>query len=92
VKILNNNHDYKTYTISNKDIKVELSHIGAIIKSILFQHNDQEIDVVLGFDKEQDYIRNSPCIQVYTANGLDNVRGKNNMVYNKHAGEFRNTI
>lgn len=28
----------------------------------------------------------SPCIQLYTGNGLENLQGKHGMTYNKHAG------
>ncbi|TDM48514.1 galactose mutarotase [Macrococcoides goetzii] len=53
-----NNQEYKIYTISNNNITVELINLGAIMKKLLIHHNNQEIDVVLGFDKEQDYPEN----------------------------------
>ncbi|WP_188019776.1 aldose epimerase family protein [Macrococcoides canis] len=55
---MDNNQEYNVYTIFNKDIKVELTNLGAIMKKILIRHNNQDIDVVLGFDKAQDYIEN----------------------------------
>lgn len=53
-----NNKEYKTYTISSNNITIELTNLGAIMKRIMVSHNDQEIDVVLGFDNEQDYLEN----------------------------------
>lgn len=53
-----NNQECKTYTISNNNITVELINLGAIMKKVLIYHNNQEIDVVLGFDKEQYYLEN----------------------------------
>ena len=35
---------------------------------------------------QMDVYTNSPCIQLYTGNGLGDVHGKNGTVYNKHAG------
>lgn len=35
---------------------------------------------------QMDVYTNSPCIQLYIGNGLDNVHGKKGTVYNKHAG------
>ncbi|QIH77581.1 galactose-1-epimerase [Macrococcoides canis] len=55
---MDNNEEYKTYTIFSKDIKVELTNLGAIMKKILISHNNQDIDVVLGFDEVQAYIEN----------------------------------
>lgn len=55
---LNKHQEYKTYTITNHNIKVELSNLGAIIKKIMVPHNDQEIDIVLGFDNEKQYLEN----------------------------------
>lgn len=53
-----NNQGYKTYTISNNQITIELTNLGAIMKRILVPHNKKEIDIVLGFDKEQNYFEN----------------------------------
>jgi len=53
-----NNKEYKTYTISSNNITIELTNLGAIMKRILVQHNNQELDIVLGFDNEQDYLEN----------------------------------
>ncbi|TDM41557.1 galactose mutarotase [Macrococcoides goetzii] len=53
-----NNQEYQTYTITNHNIKVELSNLGAIIKRIMVLHNEQEIDIVLGFDNEKQYYEN----------------------------------
>lgn len=58
MNLLDNNQEYNVYTIFNKDIKVELTNLGAIMKKILIRHNNQDIDVVLGFDEAQDYIEN----------------------------------
>lgn len=58
MNILNKHQEYKTYTITNHNIKVELTNLGAIIKRIMVPHNDQEIDIVLGFDNEKQYIEN----------------------------------
>nr|WP_157742213.1 aldose epimerase family protein [Macrococcus sp. IME1552] len=35
---------------------------------------------------QMDVYTNSPCLQLYTSNGLDNVQGKHGVTYNKHAG------
>lgn len=59
MNILNKHQEYKTYTITNHNIKVELTNLGAIIKRIMVPHNDQEIDIVLGFDDEKQYIENN---------------------------------
>lgn len=53
-----NNKEYKIYTISSNNITIELTNLGAIMKRILVQHNNQELDIVLGFDNEQDYLEN----------------------------------
>lgn len=53
-----NNKEYKTYTISSNNITIELTNLGAIMKRILVQHNNQELDIVLGFDNERDYLEN----------------------------------
>ncbi|WP_158554294.1 aldose epimerase family protein [Macrococcoides goetzii] len=46
------------YTLSNNNITIELTNLGAIIKRIMVPHNDQEIDIVLGFDNEKQYLEN----------------------------------
>ncbi|MBQ5153014.1 galactose mutarotase [Macrococcus caseolyticus] len=58
MNILNKHQEFKTYKITNKDITIELTNLGAIMKRILVQHNNQELDIVLGFDNEQDYLEN----------------------------------
>jgi len=58
VNILNKHQEFKTYTISSNNITIELTNLGAIMKRILVQHNNQELDIVLGFDNEQDYLEN----------------------------------
>lgn len=58
MNILNKHQEFKTYKITNKDITIELTNLGAIIKRIMILHYDQEIDVVLGFDNEKDYLEN----------------------------------
>ncbi|QNR07172.1 aldose epimerase family protein [Macrococcoides canis] len=55
---MSNNQEYQTYTISNKNITIELTNLGAIMKKLLIHRKDQNIEVVLGFDKEQDYFEN----------------------------------
>ncbi|MHA6725125.1 aldose epimerase family protein [Macrococcoides caseolyticum] len=55
---MNKHQEFKTYKITNKDITIELTNLGAIMKRILVQHNNQELDIVLGFDNEQDYLEN----------------------------------
>lgn len=58
MNILNKQQEFKTYKITNNDITIELTNLGAIIKRIMVPYNDQEIDIVLGFDNEQDYLEN----------------------------------
>lgn len=58
MNILNKHQEFKTYTISSNNITIELTNLGAIMKRILVQHNNQELDIVLGFDNEQDYLEN----------------------------------
>lgn len=58
MNILNKQQEFKTYKITNNDITIELTNLGAIIKRIMVPHNNQEIDIVLGFDNEQDYLEN----------------------------------
>lgn len=58
MNLLDNNQEYNVYTIFNNDIKVELTDLGVIMKKILIRHNNHDIDIVLRFDKVQDYIAN----------------------------------
>ena len=45
------------YTIENEYLKVKVSNIGATLISFLDKKTN--IDIVLGFDSQQDYFKNS---------------------------------
>lgn len=52
--------EVKLYTLSNsKGMKVSVSNLGAaLVKVIVPDKNGKEADVVLGFDKAEDYLKN----------------------------------
>ncbi|MBR5341689.1 MAG: galactose mutarotase [Erysipelotrichaceae bacterium] len=88
------------YTIKNEYLKAEISELGATLTKLIDKNSG--VDLVLGFDSDEDYIRYNDCNigatigrnsnrignSRFTLNGKEYVLNANNNMNNLHGGGF----
>ena len=88
------------YTIENQYLKAEISELGATLTKLIDKNSG--VDLVLGFDSDEDYIRYNDCNigatigrnsnrignSRFTLNGKEYVLTANNNMNNLHGGGF----
>ncbi len=91
--VLDNKNEVYSYTLDNhKGMKVEILSFGGIVKRIILN----EVDVVLGYDKLEDYIVNKGCLGSTVgrhANRIENSQFTiNGTTYKVGTNEGRNSL